>query len=77
MAVISDVDSAIRTTRAGGRPTRGSTVDTIVERVRNHERANHVVVTGGEPLMHDQTVTLLDHLCPVKAVSDELSRLKS
>lgn len=37
-------------------------VDTIVERVTNHEAADHVVVTGGEPLIHDETVELLERL---------------
>jgi 7-carboxy-7-deazaguanine synthase len=38
------------------------TVDEIVAEVDSHERANHVVLTGGEPLIHEQSVTLLNRL---------------
>jgi 7-carboxy-7-deazaguanine synthase len=37
-------------------------VDTIVDRVSDHEEAGHVVVTGGEPMIHDEIVTLLERL---------------
>jgi len=37
-------------------------IDTIVDQVSDHEEAEHVVVTGGEPLIHEETVTLLDRL---------------
>ena len=37
-------------------------IDTIVDRVTDHEEAGHVVVTGGEPMIHDETVALLDQL---------------
>ncbi|WP_280535540.1 7-carboxy-7-deazaguanine synthase QueE [Halopenitus sp. POP-27] len=37
-------------------------VDTIVDRVTDHDAADHVVVTGGEPLIHDPVVRLLDRL---------------
>jgi 7-carboxy-7-deazaguanine synthase len=37
-------------------------VDAIIERVTDHDEAEHVVVTGGEPLLHDETVGLLDQL---------------
>ncbi|MCU4751938.1 7-carboxy-7-deazaguanine synthase QueE [Halobacteria archaeon AArc-curdl1] len=37
-------------------------VNTIVERVSRNEEADHVVVTGGEPLIHNKTVELLDRL---------------
>lgn len=37
-------------------------IDTIVDRVTDHDEADHVVVTGGEPLIHEETVTLLDRL---------------
>ena len=37
-------------------------VDDIVAEVESHERADHVVVTGGEPMIHDQVVDLLDRL---------------
>jgi 7-carboxy-7-deazaguanine synthase len=38
------------------------TIDEIVEMVADHDAANHVVLTGGEPLIHDEAVTLLDRL---------------
>lgn len=37
-------------------------IDTIVDRVTDYEQADHVVVTGGEPLIHDEVVDLLDRL---------------
>jgi 7-carboxy-7-deazaguanine synthase len=37
-------------------------VDTIIDRVTDYDEAEHVVVTGGEPLLHDETVELLDQL---------------
>jgi 7-carboxy-7-deazaguanine synthase len=37
-------------------------VDSIVEEVRTHEQATHVVLTGGEPLIHDESVRLLERL---------------
>lgn len=37
-------------------------LDTIVTKVKDHNEANHVVVTGGEPLIHDETVELLNRL---------------
>lgn len=37
-------------------------LDTIVDRITNYEQADHVVVTGGEPLVHDEVVDLLDRL---------------
>ncbi len=37
-------------------------LDEIVEEVLAHERAGHVVLTGGEPLVHEQSVALLDEL---------------
>lgn len=37
-------------------------IDTIVDRVTDHTEADHVVVTGGEPLIHDETVDLLERL---------------
>ena len=37
-------------------------VDEIVAEVRSHESADHVVLTGGEPLLHDESVTLLERL---------------
>lgn len=37
-------------------------IDRIVEEVVSHEMADHVVVTGGEPLIHDETVRLLERL---------------
>ena len=38
------------------------TVDEIVAVVESHEAADHVVLTGGEPLLHDASVTLLERL---------------
>jgi len=37
-------------------------LDAIVDQVKDHDEADHVVVTGGEPLIHDETVELLDRL---------------
>ena len=37
-------------------------VDSIVEEVRSHEQATHVVLTGGEPLIHEESVELLERL---------------
>jgi len=37
-------------------------IDTIINRVTKHDKAEHVVVTGGEPLLHDETVELLNRL---------------
>jgi len=44
-------------------PTHGEmTIDKIVTEVESHEEANHVVLTGGEPLIHEQSVELLERL---------------
>lgn len=40
-------------------------LDTIVDRVTDYEQADHVVVTGGEPLIHDEVVDLVDQLSAV------------
>lgn len=37
-------------------------IDQIIEKVESHEAADHVVLTGGEPLIHDDAVTLLKRL---------------
>ncbi|MDG5777180.1 7-carboxy-7-deazaguanine synthase QueE [Haloarculaceae archaeon H-GB2-1] len=37
-------------------------VDDIVAEVESHDQADHVVLTGGEPLIHEESVTLLDRL---------------
>lgn len=37
-------------------------VDDIVAAVAEYERADHVVLTGGEPLLHEESVTLLEEL---------------
>ena len=37
-------------------------VDSIMDEVRSHKQANHVVLTGGEPLIHEQSVELLEEL---------------
>ncbi|WP_338728473.1 7-carboxy-7-deazaguanine synthase QueE [Haladaptatus sp. DJG-WS-42] len=37
-------------------------VDEIVAAVSEHTEADHVVLTGGEPLIHDTSVTLLERL---------------
>lgn len=36
------------------------TVEEILKRVRSYEQADNVVVTGGEPLIHDEVDTLLN-----------------
>ncbi len=44
-------------------PTHGAmTLDEIVADVESHEQAEHVVLTGGEPLVHEQSVELLERL---------------
>lgn len=44
-------------------PTHAAlSVDDIVDRVAEYERAEHVVLTGGEPLVHDESVELLERL---------------
>jgi 7-carboxy-7-deazaguanine synthase len=40
-------------------------IDEILENIREHERAEHVVLTGGEPLIHDESTDILEQ------VSDE------
>jgi 7-carboxy-7-deazaguanine synthase len=37
-------------------------LERIVSEIREHDEAEHVVVTGGEPLIHESVVTLLDRL---------------
>jgi 7-carboxy-7-deazaguanine synthase len=37
-------------------------INAIIDRVTDHDEAEHVVVTGGEPLLHDATAELLDRL---------------
>lgn len=38
------------------------TVDEIVDEVKSHETAEHIVLTGGEPLIHSESVELLTRL---------------
>lgn len=38
------------------------TVDDIIEEVTNHEQSDHVVVTGGEPMIHDEIEPLIERL---------------
>ena len=37
-------------------------IDDIVDEVRSYDQADHVVFTGGEPMIHDESVELLDEL---------------
>jgi 7-carboxy-7-deazaguanine synthase len=37
-------------------------IDDIVNEVCEHQQADHVVLTGGEPMIHDESVTLLEEL---------------
>lgn len=37
-------------------------VDSVIEEIESHKNATHVVVTGGEPMIHDQVIDLLDRL---------------
>ncbi len=37
-------------------------IEDIVDEVREYENADHVVLTGGEPMIHEQAVPLLDEL---------------
>jgi 7-carboxy-7-deazaguanine synthase len=44
-------------------PTHATmSIDDIVEEVQSHDDADHVVITGGEPLIHDEAVILLERL---------------
>ena len=44
-------------------PTHGQlSLNDVVAEVESHEKAEHVVLTGGEPLIHEQSVTLLERL---------------
>jgi len=38
------------------------TVDDIIDEVQSNEDAEHVVLTGGEPLIHEESADLLDRL---------------
>ena len=38
------------------------TIPDIVDEVQSFDKAEHVVVTGGEPMMHEETVELLEEL---------------
>ena len=37
-------------------------IDDIVDEIRSYEQADHVVFTGGEPMIHEESVALLDEL---------------
>jgi len=37
-------------------------IDEIIKKVQEYEGAEHVVVTGGEPLIHDETVKLINRM---------------
>lgn len=37
-------------------------VDSVIEEVQSHKQATHVVLTGGEPLLHEESVELLERL---------------
>ncbi|MFD1600469.1 7-carboxy-7-deazaguanine synthase QueE [Halobellus rarus] len=44
-------------------PTHGQMdLEEIIAEVQSYEKANHVVLTGGEPLIHDRSVDLLQRL---------------
>ncbi|MFC7141829.1 7-carboxy-7-deazaguanine synthase QueE [Halosimplex aquaticum] len=44
-------------------PTHANmSLDDIVAEVESHENAEHVVLTGGEPLIHNEAVSLLERL---------------
>lgn len=44
-------------------PTHGTmTIGDIVAEVESHDEAEHVVLTGGEPLIHEQSVELIEQL---------------
>lgn len=60
-AATSGVGSVIHTT--SWEPTHATmSVDDIIAEVQSYEHADHVVLTGGEPLLHDDAVVLLDRL---------------
>lgn len=37
-------------------------IDDIIDEVRSYDQADHVVLTGGEPMIHEKSVELLDEL---------------
>jgi 7-carboxy-7-deazaguanine synthase len=37
-------------------------IDDIIDEIRSYEQADHVVFTGGEPMIHEESVALLDEL---------------
>lgn len=37
-------------------------IDAIVDEVETHEQADHVVITGGEPMIHDEIEPLIERL---------------
>ncbi|WP_330633066.1 7-carboxy-7-deazaguanine synthase QueE [Halocatena halophila] len=37
-------------------------IETIVDKIRSYDSASHVVLTGGEPLIHPESVELLERL---------------
>jgi 7-carboxy-7-deazaguanine synthase len=37
-------------------------IEEIIDEVRSHGQAEHVVLTGGEPMIHDESVALLEEL---------------
>lgn len=37
-------------------------IDELIKKVQEYEGAEHVVVTGGEPLIHDETVKLINRM---------------
>jgi len=41
---------------------RGATSTRSLRRFTPHEQANHVVLTGGEPLIHEESIELLERL---------------
>ncbi len=42
-------------------PTHAAmSIDDIVDEVRSYDSVNHIVLTGGEPLIHDQIVALIN-----------------
>jgi len=37
-------------------------IDDVVAKINDHGQATHVVLTGGEPMLHEESVTLLERL---------------
>lgn len=44
-------------------------MESVIEEVRAYEQATHVVLTGGEPLIHKESIDLLERRIDLEALS--------